>query len=124
MSSAPVPAGSGVPAHQAIGDDRPAETTDGSPPTPEGISPRQRSGPAHGLWAADLLTRTGVPIAGGVTAATTRSPWLLLVATAYSVLVDPASPVSRALGHVLDQVAVALGEALSVRIRQWGHRRH
>ena len=123
MSSAPVPAGSGVPAQQVIGGDLPAETAGGSTSTAEGMPPRQRSGPPHGLWAADLLTRTGVPIAGSVTAATTRSPWLLLVATVYSVLVDPASPVSGALGHVLDEVAVALGEALSVRIRQWGRRR-
>jgi hypothetical protein len=72
---------------------------------------------------AEFLARAAVPLTGGLTAATARSPWLLLVAAGYSALLDPASPLARALSHILDPAAEALGQALSLRIRRWGHRR-
>ncbi len=99
----------------------PAQATQAAAPTRAAATPTPEDGWQRG-GAAEMLTRTGVPLVGGVTAATARSPGLLLAVVGYSVLVDPASPVARALTRVLDPAAEALGEALSLRIRRWGRR--
>jgi hypothetical protein len=80
-------------------------------------------GQRHPFPVGEFLARTGVPLTGGLTAATTRSPWLLLVVAGYSALLDPTSPLARALSRALDPAADAFGQALSRRIQRWGRKR-
>lgn len=106
---------------RAAAPERPSATADQAGMDPALTSEADPHGPDR--WVVDLVTRTGVPLAGGVTAATAQSPWLLLAVAAYSALVDPASPFARALSLVLEPAADALGQAVSIRIRRWGRAR-